>query len=977
MGNKKRWVIKKEKDDNVILTIEVDRKKYEDKKKEIIWRYPLEIDDYKIEPEDKGEEKDEELYFYEGLEYTFIVHVDNERDKEMVEFYIENERIDRQEHTKEQEAIFRYKWHNWIGNSKIRIKRTEYNVLEFNAFIIPTKMDFLLDYMRLVEDIKRDIYNLAYYFYSKTHINLEIKDERDPKIAFLEKLDRERKKVFRNLFMIERNPSRKIVNVEKRVDIGRAKGNNPFLVKYLNRTEWIKVENNNARNLNIVKKTNGYIPAKIYDIKKEISYDTVPNRFLLYFFNFLKRNIDVILKGREEKIEKNRLFQMAKRVLRVINHYKKSDFLKDVKPLKDFNISSLSLFTDRKYSEIYEVYQILKRNLILDISGLYEYGLYPIDRLYEIWAFLKIVNNLKNMGFEITGQNLIEGIRKNRVSVDLKNGIKITLKSPIDSQEVDVWLQKSITTSEDKYGLKSASHRVIPDIFIAVKDNNRYRFYVLDMKYRVDVLKERNKEINRELYGEEKEEEEDIGIKIMGDKLPNFAIDDIHKYRDAIVKDENDKKKKDNKKDNENDGYSYRVVEKGIAIFPGLVEDKEYKDKIRDMNKYGIDIKGWQPRKAKKEIVEFLKEILKDIKCNENSIKISKDDDEKKVKENTFKVWMCEIKLSKNGEDIIPEEYNSDDYIKLFNKYINSHPIILKAIAKKYNKKDNLYNEMMMRAILSEYDENIKPIEKLKKEEIDGSKDIALINFEGSHKDNDKAYIPSYSWYKENKREEILKKYKKKAVKKDDKEDKPKMIFFFQDKKEGYKSEFDDIKKAINGKIEIKDFKYINLWGLQKAGISDIVHIGGHYNPWKGEVNEKIILEDILKTNVLALKPLVVLMLCDTAKTTWREDFLSLVTTFLACGAGAVIGTEEDITDCEAKLFSYLFYKKIAEKQNEPAFKLFKETIEEIKKIKIENDKIRTGEGEIIECNNKIEDKEIHKKFLYFGDPEWKLLEDF
>lgn len=956
---------------------EKDREKYEGEnyfKNIIIDGYIMEAPE-KVKESMKGNFK--YPFFFEQTKYK--IKFEGGNNLKDISLIIEGEAIEPSDYG-ENYRTFYYNWRDYVGFTDLEIKKSGKTLLKLELPVFALKMEHNLDYHRLLEFIDRKSNSLLFNINSKIHTHL--KKSKSPLQEFLFKLKKHERKLFYLLSRINQDPYKKVIKVNEKKYIWKAKGNHPK-ISYIISKELktvVKVESERLKNHILAQKLKTHFPLYIWDRKSVVSYDTVPNRFLKHFFYYLIKITDILL-SHVKKDLKTEDVKFINSFRRKIRHYEKASFLKDVKKMKHFNVNSMVLYTDKNYSQIYNIYLDLRKTLVLDLSDMYQYRIDPLNNLYEIWVFLQIVDKLEKMGFQVIEENIFETY-KNTAKLKMDENRKITLVSPLDENfKIHVWYHKTYPGLLDRERIKenepySFTFKRRPDVVIEKTDeqNKINKFYCAEVKYRI---------WEKDKYTEE---------------IPHNAIDSLHVYRDSIIQKE--------------ENHKNIFFEKLYLIYPGIGE--KYQDKLEKLERYKLSIRGWQPRKAKKQVVKFLKDILKeeeilnkileDVRCNENSIVISKDDDEKKVKENTFKVWMCDIKLSKdekdgkikdiicigNNEKCKSDGYISDDYIELFNKYITSHPAILEKIAEEYKEKGkesdetlktDIYNEMMMRAILSEYDENIKPVEKLTKEEIDGSKDIALINFEGSHKDNDKAYIPSYSWYKENKRnrEEILKKYEKKAVKEDE-EDKPKMIFFFQKTKENkdelqsyseLKPEIDEIRSAVDNSLDFVEFTNINLWGLQKAGVFDIVHIGGHYDAWEGKINNAVSIQDILRTNVLAKRPLVLLMLCKSGET---KELLSLANVFLMCGAGAVIGTGEEITDCEAKLFSYLFYKKIAEKQNEPAFKLFKETIEEIKKIKIENDEIRTSEGEIIECNNKIEDKEIYKKFLYFGDPEWRLV---
>ena len=834
--------------------------------------------------------------------------------------------------------IYVYNWKDWIGFSTIKIRKGK-EEFSFDVFIHPTKMNEELDYSRMIHFIENFMRRLAYHFSSRSHIHLQ-KEKSFEKDIFLERLLKYKKRLIITLQEIEKNPHKRIVKEERIKKVWRAKGNNPNIGNWLasHRVEYYEY-------------CSRKIPIVVADLEPVISYNTIPNQFLVYFLKYLIRNLDIAL--RNAKVEakgrkKSDLIREGEELLAFLKLFSKNEFLMDVPLLKSFNINTLVLSTDRNYYSLYKIYQELRHLLVLSTEQFYDYSIWNLSRLYEVWLYLVIVEGFKRLGLEMKEQDIIKkGLFG--FDVNLKRGKESFVRFAHNSSEYIVRYQRGYTPEKNRKPYTPLIN-LIPDVSIEIREDGKIKKLIfIEAKYM------REEQINRV-------EEDGETFEIGKTKVPSSGIKAVHAYLDGIK-------------------YDVENIQKiGVAVYPLLITDNKFLGKLErcrgeEGKDWNIDVLGLQPRNWWNEVRDFLKrwvfsDIIEEIKKKNITIKPEMDkkdfvipniavtfadkidvknknvilDDKinvmvkniekivevfKEIPPSLLKIALAKLMLE-NANDSNNKELAKNLYIYAVTEYFGlEQPFSREEIeaAKNHAGNEDLDNEpVISNLFLKKYQERRNLEEGVKLEEI-----LCVIETKGEKNNGD---------MKENKCRVDLKK-----------EDDLK-VAYIRGYTEKANKEINVIEEKF-GKENLINFLSVDGWSLSKAGEHfDIIHIGGHFDTLPGVKNEKIYCvnpfedyaiypsknnernneknneknneekfitpRDIIETQIIKPETTVVLLLCNSAGFDEKNEKenqcflwegLTPAHIFLLCGAGRVIGVkgkleEDNVGDICKQIYS-------------------------------------------------------------------------
>lgn len=285
--------------------------------------------------------------------------------------------------------------------------------------------------------------------------------------------------------------------------------------------------------------------AHLYRVEEQIqSNDTQENRFLKYALGQITRKYESL---KERIVSINGLAENKKKELSEIqaslNHLQRNPFFRTVGRFKGLNQESLVLQRATGYSQVYTTWNLLRRAYSLN-DGVYRLQSKDIATLYEIWCFIEVSH--------IVREQL--GIRKE--DVDHRNRMEMNgvftwelgkgEHSRILFKKDDVELAELVynpkhtdkendTISMDKLVVPTVAQK--PDIVLQLTKHDLQKdmkmTYLFDAKYRIEGR------VN--------------GV----DTPPEDAINQMHRYRDAIYYKEN------------KDAALKKEVIGGYILFPG------------------------------------------------------------------------------------------------------------------------------------------------------------------------------------------------------------------------------------------------------------------------------------------------------------------------------------------------------------------------------------------------------------------------
>ena len=287
--------------------------------------------------------------------------------------------------------------------------------------------------------------------------------------------------------------------------------------------------------------------AHLYRVEEHIqSNDTQENRFLKYALSQISSKYE-ILKKRIEAIKNTSeiLKQEMDAVEKTLKHLQRNPFFRTVGRFKGLTQESLVLQRASGYSLVYRTWQLLRRAYSLH-DGLYRLQSKDIATLYEIWCFIEV-------------SHIVRDQLKGNVDVDHRNRMEMNgvftwelgkgehsrilfRKDGVELAEL-VYNPKHTDKENDNVGVANVESRTVPqkpDIVLQLTKDDLEKgmkmTYLFDAKYRIN-------------------DRTDAGV----DTPPDDAINQMHRYRDAIYY-------KDNK---EGDNTLKKEVIGGYILFPG------------------------------------------------------------------------------------------------------------------------------------------------------------------------------------------------------------------------------------------------------------------------------------------------------------------------------------------------------------------------------------------------------------------------
>jgi len=495
----------------------------------------------------------EKFVFYEYTNYQFVIEGDS---NDLIEFFHENSIIReaitptgrRTNNTLSGIINFR----GDIGYTDFIIKVNGKEYLTITGEVYPSKIDYKEDYLAILQDIREEMYNLAYDFLRRTYLNMSTQQRNTKTLTeFYSILSYIFNKLMKSIDIIINQPHH-ILSKELMVQRAhKVNGSSKETIRWLEK-----------RPNNMMKVGNDYIPQKALNIKKRVTYDTRENRFLKYMIKIIHKKLFLFEKnydvrsyeewGRKRKVDELLLKEINK-MKRELNIVLKRTFLKDVGNYT-YTDSSLSMVFSMGtgYREVYKYFLMLQKGLTLN-GEIFRLSMKELSTLYEYWCFIKI-NALLRKKYEMVSADFIK-VNRNGIFLTLKKGIKSQVTYEGDQGRFIISYnseRKTMTTTQKPDNIFTIKREDVGDC-----DNNKGEAwtsgdglsngsemrnnineertsseveYIFDAKYKIDMSKSY---ISK--YNTPGPKEEDINT--------------MHRYRDSL-RYQISKKKHDDKVDN-------------------------------------------------------------------------------------------------------------------------------------------------------------------------------------------------------------------------------------------------------------------------------------------------------------------------------------------------------------------------------------------------------------------------------------------
>lgn len=432
---------------------------------------------------------------------------------------------------------------NYLGKSSLILKKYE-SVFSFPFEIVPLKIDYEEDYVKLTDDIAKKCSALLLDYASPTNLSFHddsSKKQESPLEMFIFIRQFCSSENIEYLFQsIKNNPDRQLITEEVMKPFGTA----PISRKFFS--------NPFTYGKNFVDDGNGdFIPEQISSTRKYDSYDTPANRFIRFALNtFSDVCQNVIEKLQDGYSYKEEAIYIKNQIQNILY----DPFFDDVQLLTSMPYNNQVLQKREGYAQIFNAFNMLDIAKQLDWEGekqVYQGQARNIALLYEYWLVFKIMEILQTIGaeiqFDISDEN-----HKNRMFTK-ENGLLISLREGKTSYYSALIKDKNLKikfyynrtfgqkdfVGTDYQGSYSRDFRpdytlsVYPDLYTeeqAIK-LGEVSFIHFDAKYRVTDITSLfgKKQLETEDFSEEKKQET-VDTYNRGDLLK------MHTYNDAIRK---------------------------------------------------------------------------------------------------------------------------------------------------------------------------------------------------------------------------------------------------------------------------------------------------------------------------------------------------------------------------------------------------------------------------------------------------------
>jgi hypothetical protein len=474
---------------------------------------------------------------------------------------------------------------NDIGKSDfvIRYKREGISISQKLSFeVFPVKLDYKSDYKSIIADINKEFSSLVFDVLKKTYTGFKEGSEINNDIIWWGVFGQLYKDILNSAKLILNKPHNRLVRDNYFSIADRIRNLNYEL------EEQIAEHRENSQ--------------KYYRVeRKTLTTNTLENQFFKYsVFYVLQKFISIKNKllnisGLRITDEFRADLEQIEKEFSIITHH---PFFKQISEFKGMKQESLVLQKASGYSSLFRSWIILKRGIDF-LDGVNKIELKNIADLYQIWCFIEMKNMVqKILNKQPEEVNLAE-ILVDGFTIQLRSGrsSKVSFKKE-NGDLVELFHELKYT---GKIFDNTLSHTVNqePDIVLRITKNdlneNLQFTYLFDAKYR--------------LISDDTENGKDFP--------PDDAINQMHRYRDAIFYQDNQESNKPKKE-----------VIGAYVLFPGADDAAEVENLYfqKSITKVNIGAYPLIPGAKKNYNSSLLNEFLKNILEEKESLNILNED---------------------------------------------------------------------------------------------------------------------------------------------------------------------------------------------------------------------------------------------------------------------------------------------------------------------------------------------------------------
>jgi hypothetical protein len=477
-------------------------------------------------------------------------------------------------------------YRNDIGKSDfvIRYKRDGVSISHKLSFeVFPVKLDYKSDYKSIIADINKEFSSLVFDVLKKTYTGFKEGSEINNDIIWWGVFGQLYKDIISSAKLILNKPHNKLVRDN-----------------YFSKADKIR---NLTCGLEEQIAEHSVNTQKYYRVeRKTLTTNTIENQFFKYSLFYVFQKF-ILIKSKLFNISGLRmsdefradLAQIEKEFSFITHH----PFFKQISEFRGLKQESLVLQKASGYSSLFRSWIILKRGIDF-LDGVNKIELKNIADLYQIWCFIEMKNMIqKILRTEPKEINLAE-ILVDGFTIQLRSGRNSKVSFKKDNGDlVELFHELKYTTNKITDNTLSHTVNQEPDLVLRITKNDlneHLQFtYLFDAKYR--------------LVSDDKED----GM----DYPPDDAINQMHRYRDAIFYQDNLEISKPKKE-----------VIGAYVLFPGADNAGKVKHLYfqKSIGKVNIGAYPLIPGDKKSRNSSLLKDFLETILSAKESLNILNED---------------------------------------------------------------------------------------------------------------------------------------------------------------------------------------------------------------------------------------------------------------------------------------------------------------------------------------------------------------
>jgi uncharacterized protein len=488
-------------------------------------------------------------FFFEHIDYSILLEC---RITERI--YVWHENSDLISNLSEFDKIISgtVNFQNNVGETTFIIQQNTTPLLRLTFIVYSTKLNFFTQRRVMLTEVQRVHNAILFDLFKPTKERASSTSDRITGIEWLTLFFQSSDSILKLVKRIENKAHSKLHSKIELKKIFKLKASNKQFIKRVEKHGHDEVLKMN----------------KIWSDKKVITTDTSENRYikflLLQMIKAGKKWINFITEfdtSRGKQIQDSEYYNKLKANIHFLERHLKNNFWTSIK-IEHRNLENRGNFGfHNEFIKTEHFARKLKRGLLFDISGSERIYVLSMERLYELWTYVKIAEIIS-----IITKNDPEAIRLKARSTEFETSIITGRYSRVEiADNISIQTNRLFTQESSPYRVPLVNQK--PDIILELLHKNQ--LILFDAKYKINVLNELPDGRYEILSNKDLMSKRIDGALLI---MPNDNdINVIHRYRDAIYL-------------NRETNYKHVVV-KGYILFPGFI-NKESLEKSKDAARY-------------------------------------------------------------------------------------------------------------------------------------------------------------------------------------------------------------------------------------------------------------------------------------------------------------------------------------------------------------------------------------------------------